>query len=132
MSYKGKYTEKGGSVQMSDSPDVREDCTTCIAYAEGLRGPCYLHSPERAEERRRNNSKAAKSKANAELRRLKAEVREIIAEVREGTRDRNDATALFQGYRVMRDLIELERRIKETDELAQELAELKEQVEHEL
>ena len=75
---------------MSDFPDVREDCTTCIAYAEGLRGPCYLHSPERAEERRRNTSKAAKSKGNAELRKLKQEVRDIIADVKAGKRDRND------------------------------------------
>ncbi len=114
---------------MSDFPDVREDCTTCIAYAEGLRGPCYLHSPGRAEERRRNTSKAAKSKGNAELRRLKAEVRDVIAEVKAGTRDRNDATAIFQGYRVLKDFIELERRIKETDELAADIQHMREQIE---
>jgi|SRR5215217_4622175 len=107
------------------------NCTTCIAYAEGLRGPCYLHSPERAEERRINNSKAAKSKSNAELRKLKAEVKELIAEVKEGTRDRNDAIACFQGYRVLRDLLELERRIRETDELAVAINEMRETLEDE-
>jgi len=111
---------------MKESAANTNNCTTCIAYAEGLRGPCYLHSPERAEERQINNSKAAKSKTNAELRTLKKEVKEIIAEVKAGTRDRNDATALFQGFRVMRDLLELQRRIRETDELAADIQALKE------
>jgi hypothetical protein len=117
-------------VQTEEYPAINTDCTTCLAYAEGVRGPCYLHAPERAEERRRNTSKAAKSKGNAELRKLKAEVKTVIDEVKAGKRDRNDATAIFQGYRVMRDLVELERRVKKTDELAAEIAAIKEQVEH--
>jgi|SRR5215217_927618 len=109
---------------MQETPGKPNNCTVCIAHAEGLRSPCYLHSPERAEERRRNTSKAARSKGNAEIRKAKAEIREVIAEVKNGTRDRNDATAIFQGYRVLKDLIELERRIKETDELAADIREL--------
>jgi hypothetical protein len=46
--------------------------------------------------------------------------------VKAGKRNRNDATAIFQGYRVMRDLIELERRVKETDELAADIQAIKE------
>jgi len=48
--------------------------------------------------------------------------------VKSGTRDRNDATAIFQGYRVLKDLIELERRVKETDQLAAELKQLQEEL----
>src|SRR5215217_943307 len=106
---------------MDEFPANTNNCTVCIAHAEGLRGPCYLHSPKRAEERRENNRKAAKSKPNAELRTLKKEVKALIAEVKAGKRDRNDAVACFQGYRVMRDLIEFEQGIKETDELAEAL-----------
>jgi hypothetical protein len=114
---------------MHEFPAIAPDCVTCIAHAEGVRGPCYLHSPERAKERRRNTSKAAKAKGNGELRKLKAEVRDVIAEVKAGTRDRNDATAIFQGYRVLKDFIELERRIKETDELAADIQHMREQIE---
>jgi hypothetical protein len=46
-----------------------------------------------------NTCKAAKSKGNAELRKLKAEVKGVIAEVKAGTRDRNDATAIFYSGR---------------------------------
>jgi hypothetical protein len=111
-------------VQTAKDPATSSNCLTCKAHAEGKRGPCYLHSPKRAEERRRNTSRAAKSKGNAELKKLKAEIREVIAEIKDGARDRNDATAIFQGYRVLKDLIELERRIKETDELEARLREL--------
>jgi len=38
---------------------------------------------------------------------------------------------MLQGYRVLHSLIELERRIKETDELAAEIAAIKETVENE-
>jgi hypothetical protein len=116
-------------VQTAKGPAPPNNCVTCIAHAEGVRGPCYLHSPERAEERRRNTSRAARAKAsNGETKKLKTEIREIIADVKAGTRDRNDATAIFQGYRVLKDLIELERRVKETDELAREISELREEL----
>ena len=119
--------EEGGECKMDEMPANDSNCTMCLDYAEGVREkPCYLHSPERAQERHYNTSKAAKSKTNAEIRKLKAEVKQIIGEVKKGARDRNDAIACFQGYRVLRDLIELERRIKETDELAKDINHLRE------
>ena len=42
-----------------------------------------------------------------------------------GDQDRNDAAAMFQGYRLLKDLVELDRRVKETDELAAAVEELK-------
>src|SRR5215218_9225916 len=116
---------------MDESAANTDICLWCDAAAIGSHHGCYHHDPDFADIRRERASKAAKSKGNAELRRLKTEVKAIIAEVKAGTRDRNDATAIFQGYRVMRDLIELERRIKETDELAADIAAIREQVEHE-
>jgi hypothetical protein len=106
-------------------------CLWCEQPAEGSHHGCYHHDPDFAELRRERASRAAKSKGNAELRKLKAEVKGVIAELRAGEMDRNVGTAVLQGYRVMRDLIELERRIKETDELARDIAAIKEQVEHE-
>ena len=42
-----------------------------------------------------------------------------------GELDRSDAAVMIQGYRVLKDLIALERHVKETDELAAEIEELK-------
>jgi hypothetical protein len=111
---------------MDDFPIGMQTCQWCENPAIGSHGGCYHHDEDYAELRKQRASTAAKSKGSAELRKLKAEVREVIAEVKAGKRDRNEATAIFQGYRVMRDLVELERRVKETDELAKDLAEIKE------
>ena len=46
-------------------------------------------------------------------------------DVKTGELDRNDAAVMIQGYRVLKDLIALERQVKETDELAAEIEELK-------
>ena len=111
---------------MDDFPANANICLWCNNPAIGSHGGCYHQDEDFAELRKDRASTAAKSKGNAELRKLKAEVKAVIDEVKAGKRDRNEATAIFQGYRVMRDLVELERRVKETDELAKDLAEIKE------
>src|SRR5829696_4407088 len=116
---------------MQTLPANTNICLWCNNAATGSHGGCYHHDPDYEDLRSARASQAAKAKGNAELRTLKAEVKEIIADVKAGNRDRNEATAIFQGYRVLRDLIELERRIKETDELAADIAAIREQVEHE-
>jgi len=59
-----------------------------------------------------------------EVAELKAEVKEIMTAVRDGILDRNVAVVAFQGYRVLHNFIELERRVKETDELEVRLVDL--------
>ena len=83
------------------------------------------HAPENAEQRRRQASRAARSKGNREVAALKAEIKQLIPDVRSKALDRNDAAVMIQGYRTLRDFIELERRVHETDELAREIEELK-------
>ena len=78
---------------------------------------CYQHDPDRASERRRNAARGGRGKASKEVRDLKLEVRDLIADVRSGSLERNDAGAMIQGYRVLKDLIEVERRIKEQEEV---------------
>jgi len=57
--------------------------------------------------------------------RLKEEIKTVITDVKSGNLDRNDAGVMIQGYRALKDFIALERQIKETDELAAEIEELK-------
>jgi hypothetical protein len=70
-------------------------------------------------------SRAARAKGNKEVASLKDEIRIIISEVKGGDLDRNDAAVMIQGYKALKDFIELERRVKETDDLAAEIEELK-------
>jgi len=60
-----------------------------------------------------------------EIRELKAEIRDLIAKVKTGDQDRSAAAVVLQGYRVLMGYLELERRTKETDELAAEIEDLK-------
>jgi len=57
--------------------------------------------------------------------RIKEELRALKDDLLRGSVDRNDAAVVVQVYRVLKDLIELERRVKETDQLAIEIEELK-------
>jgi hypothetical protein len=86
---------------------------------------CWLHDPARAEQRHRHASKAARSKGNKEVALLKEEIKAVIADVKAGELDRNDAQVMIQGYRALKDFIALERQVRETDELATEIEELK-------
>ncbi len=70
-------------------------------------------------------SRAARAKGNKEVASLKDEIKILISEVKGGDLDRNDAAVMIQGYKALKDFIELERRVKETDDLAAEIEELK-------
>jgi hypothetical protein len=52
-------------------------------------------------------------------------VRDLVADVKAGDQDRLDAAVMIQGYRVLKDLVELDRRVRETDELQSQIEELK-------
>jgi hypothetical protein len=52
----------------------------------------------------------------------------VIAKVEGGTLDRSDGAVMLQGFRVLKDLVELERRARTTDELAAEIAAIREEL----
>ncbi len=97
----------------------------CTLPANGPSGFCWAHAPENAEKRRKAASRAARAKGNKEVALLKEEIKGVIADVRAGDLDRNDAAVMIQGYRALKDFIALERQVKETEELAAEIEELK-------
>jgi hypothetical protein len=101
----------------------------CKAPATGQHGYCWAHAPENAEQRRRIASRGGRAKVNKEVRALKMEVSEIIQRIDSGDLDRNNAAVMLQGYRVLKDLVELDRRIHETEEVAREVEELREALE---
>ncbi len=110
---------------MSRCRETKANGEHCKAPATGQHGYCWAHAPENAEKRRWIASKAARSKGNREVATYKEEIKSLIMDVKAGELDRNDAAVMIQGYRVLKDLIALERKVKETDELAAEIEELK-------
>jgi hypothetical protein len=97
----------------------------CRGAATAPNGLCWAHDPKNAERRRRTASRGGRAKTNREVADLKDEIRAVIADVRAGDLDRNAAAVMLQGYRALRDFIALERQVRETDELAAEIEELK-------
>jgi hypothetical protein len=110
---------------MSACSGITRDGRRCTLPADPTSGMCWLHDPARAPERHRHASKAARSKGNKEVAALKDELKTVIADVRAGDLDRNDAAVMVQAYRALKDFIELERRVRETDDLAAEIEDLK-------
>jgi hypothetical protein len=107
-------------------------CSFIKASGECCRGAatapnylCWAHDPRNAEKRRRMATRAGRSKPSREVAALKEELRDLIADVRAGELDRNDAAVMIQAYRALKDFIALERQVKETEDLAAEIEELK-------
>jgi hypothetical protein len=97
----------------------------CRGAATGQHGLCWAHDPANAQRRRRTASRGGRGKANREVATLKDEIKVLITDVKAGDLDRNDAAVMIQGYRALKDYISLERQVRETDDLAAEIEELK-------
>jgi hypothetical protein len=111
---------------MSTCAGITREGRRCTLSAQAPNGMCWLHDPARAEKRQRYASKAARSKGNREVADLKGEIKDLIADVKAGDLDRNDAAVMIQGYRALKDFIALQRQIRETDELATEVEQMRE------
>jgi len=84
---------------------------------------CYQHDPERAAERKRNASKAGRS-GSREIRDLKRRISEVIDAVFEGSQERGRAAVAIQGLNALRGVLELERKIREQEEILERLVAL--------
>jgi hypothetical protein len=82
---------------------------------------CYHHAPDRAEERRRNASRGGKSKGSREIADLKAQLRKLAADALDGTVERGVAVVVNQILNTRVRLIELERKIREQEQLEERL-----------
>ncbi len=89
----------------------------CKAPATEPSGWCWAHAPEHASRRSRMASRAAKSKPSREIRDLKKQLQDLAADVLEGRVERGNAVVVNQILNTRARLIELERKVKEADEI---------------
>ena len=81
---------------------------------------CYSHDPARVAERRRNASKAGRSGGNgragvSELAGIKRDIRGVLDGVLDGRIDRGAGACAAQLYNTLIRLVELERKVRESD-----------------
>ena len=109
------------------------DGTPCERIVGSSQEYCYAHDPSYAEDRKRAASKAAKSPArsrsNTEIREIKGRLKDLYAEVLEGRAERAAAAVANQIANTQLRAIELERRVREQEELEERLDELEDLLE---
>ena len=107
---------------------IKADGERCRIPVNNDSDVCWAHSPENSAKRSKTASKAARSKGNKEVGNLKREIRALIEAVREDEVDRNVAAVMFQGYRCLKDLIQLERQIREQEEIVRRIDSIEERL----
>lgn len=99
--------------------------------AEATHGSyCWNHAPETAEARKQRARKAGRTGGNgrssglSETAEAKRWIRDLVAKAITGDVDRGVATAAFMGLNVLARYIELEKRIREQEEILERIAAL--------
>jgi hypothetical protein len=109
------------------------DGTPCERIVSASHEYCYAHDPVYAEDRKSAASKAAKSPArsrsNTEIREIKGRLKDLYAAVLEGRAERAAAAVANQIANTQLRAIELERRVREQEELEGRLDELEDLLE---
>jgi hypothetical protein len=103
---------------------IKRNGERCTLLAKGQQGVCWAHDPKNADQRRRTASRGGKGKPSREIRGLKKELEDLAAGVLEGRIERANAVAVNQILNTRARLIELERKIREQEELEERLVAL--------
>jgi hypothetical protein len=102
---------------MARCAGTKRDGGQCTTIVKPPQTHCYQHDPARSEERRRNASRAGKSTGGREIRDLKRRISGLVDAVLEGSQDRGRAAVAIQGFNALKGVLELERKVREVDEL---------------
>jgi Family of unknown function (DUF5763) len=93
----------------------------CTAPVTGSNGYCWSHDPANGDKRRRIASRGGRGKGGGEIGDLKKQLKALAADVLSGAVGRSDAVAVNQILNTRARLIELERKVREQEELAERL-----------
>ena len=108
---------------MAQCAAIKANGERCKGVAIGPSQWCYQHSPQHAQERRRNASKGGKRGGRGrpspagELEEVKALLRELTEDVLSGKQDKSIATIVNLLLNTRLRAVELERKWKEVQEL---------------
>ena len=85
---------------------------------------CPAHDPARAEARSKAAAKVGRTKYGGELSEVKAQLRELADDVVSGKLDKGKGSVAARIIGVFARVVEVERKVRETDELLERLEEL--------
>lgn len=108
---------------------IKRDGSRCTATVEVPQQYCWWHDPANADKRRRAASKGGRGGGGKEIRDLKKRISEVIDAVLEGSQDRGRAAVGIQGFNVLKGVLELERRVKEQEEILERIEALEQSAE---
>jgi hypothetical protein len=96
---------------------IKADGSRCERVVGASQTFCYSHDESRSQERSRNASKAARSKTDVDIGSVKRRLREVAEGVLDGSIDKGKGSVSFQGFGVLIRAIEVERKIREQEEI---------------
>jgi hypothetical protein len=103
---------------------IKRDGGRCTTIVKPPQTHCYQHDPERAGERKRNASRAAKSKPSRELAGIKQRLSDLADDVLAGEVDRAVAAVASQVLNVYLRAVSVELKIREQQDITERLEEL--------
>jgi hypothetical protein len=105
---------------------TKRDGSPCTLPAQGQQSLCWAHDPKNAERRRRGASRGGRAKARAELPQLKTLLTDLTERVLAGELDTGRASVANQLINTRLRAIEVERKIREAEEIEERLTALEE------
>jgi hypothetical protein len=96
---------------------IKANGERCRLDAKGKHEMCWAHAPENAAARRKRASRGGKAKANQELPSIKALLEDLTEQVLAGELETGRAAVANQLINTRLRAIELERKIRETEDL---------------
>jgi hypothetical protein len=103
---------------------TKRDGSPCTLPSSGPSGLCWAHDPKNAERRRRGQSRGGRNKPSRELTGLKAQLQDLTTDVLSGELETGRAAVANQLINTRLRAIEVERKIKETQELEERIGAL--------
>ena len=114
---------------MARCAGIKRDGGRCTVIVNGAQNYCYQHDPKRAEERRRNASRAARSKPSKELVGIKQRLSDLADDVLSDKVDRSVGAVASQILNVYLRAVSVELKAREQLELTERLEALEEALE---
>jgi hypothetical protein len=118
-----------GAYLTSTCTATKRDGSPCTLLSYGPDGLCWAHDPKNAERRRRGQSRGGKSKPSKELVGIKQRLSDLADDVLEAKVDKGVAAVASQILNVYLRAIELERKVKEQEEILERIQALEQSAE---
>ncbi len=108
---------------------TKRDGSPCTLPSYGSSALCWAHSPVTAERRRRGQSRGGRNKPTKELVSIKQRLSDLADDVLEGNVEKGKAAVASQVLNTYIRAVSVELKLRETEELAREVEELRDALE---